>query len=91
MVPLKIFPLLVLGSLSTIKQLLKEATGPISFLTIAMHSFSKVLASVLPETLATTKPTGISPLKSSIYATTAASTILGCLRSASSIAAVDSL
>jgi hypothetical protein len=67
---LNIFPLLVLGSLSTTKTIWKDATGPIYFLIKAISCFS--IPSLEYPFLMTTNPTGISPLSSSILATTAA-------------------
>ena len=89
MIPLKIFPLRVLGNLSTIMTCWKEATGPISFRIKATSSFS--MFSGPTPVLRTTIPIGIYPFSSSILATTAASEILGCLNNYSSIPAVESL
>ena len=90
-VPLNTFPDLVLGNLSTISANLNDASGPISFLISATSSLSNFLASTICPYLITTRPTGISPRRSSLFATTAASTTSLCLSKTSSIYAVLNL
>ena len=90
-VPLNTFPDLVLGSLSTINENLNAARGPISFLIRAISSLSNFFGSTICPYLITTKPTGTSPRRSSLFATTAASTTSLCLSNTSSIYAVLSL
>lgn len=82
-----IFPLLVFGSLSTMMAFWKEATGPIYFLIRDINYFS--IPYLEQPLLSIIKPMGISPFKSSIFATTAASHTLGCLNSYSSICEVE--
>lgn len=84
---LSIFPLLVLGSFSTINTSWKQATGPIYLRTREINCF--YMPSLGCPFLMTMKPTGISPLSSSILATTAASEIELWDSRISSMAAVD--